>query len=82
MVGQTSMEINCKNFVVQRSYDGKLFTDQETVAGNGTTNLAHSYSVNDNVSSFTGSTIYYRLKQIDIDGKENLSKIIPVKLQK
>ncbi|MDE3185725.1 MAG: T9SS type A sorting domain-containing protein [Bacteroidota bacterium] len=77
----TSMEINCKQFVVQRSYDGKVFTDQETVAGSGTTNLAHSYSVNDNVSSFTGNTIYYRLKQIDIDGKENLSKIIPVKLQ-
>jgi hypothetical protein len=78
----TSMEINCKQFIVQRSYDSKIFTDQETVAGNETTNLAHSYSVNDNVSSFTGSTIYYRLKQIDIDGKENLSKIIPVKLQK
>ncbi len=78
----TSMEINCKQFVVQRGYDGKVFSDQETVAGNGTTNLSHSYSVNDNVSSFTGSTIYYRLKQIDIDGKENLSKIIPVKLQK
>ena len=77
----TSMEINCKQFVVQRSYDGKVFTDQETVAGSGTTNLAHSYSVNGNVSSFTGSTGYYRLKQIDIDGKENLSKIIPVKLQ-
>ena len=78
----TSMEINCKQFIVQRSYDSKIFSDQETVAGNGTTNLTHSYSVNDNVSSFTGSTIYYRLKQIDIDGKENLSKIIPVKLPK
>ena len=77
----TSMEINCRQFVVQRSYDGKIFSDQQTVAGNGTTNLAHSYSVNDNISSFTGSTVFYRLKQIDIDGKENFSRIIPVRLQ-
>ncbi len=77
----TSMEINCKEFVVQRSYDGKIFTDGETVTGNGTTNLVHTYSVNDDVASFTGTTVYYRLKQIDLDGKENLSKIVPVKLQ-
>lgn len=77
----TSMEINCKEFVVQRSYDGKIFTNGETVTGNGTTNFVHTYSLTDDVASFTGTTVYYRLKQIDLDGKENLSKILPVKLQ-
>jgi len=78
----TSMEINCSRFVVQRSYDGNIFTDVETVAGNGTTNLAHSYYVNDNIFSFTGTVVYYRLKQIDLDGKENYSNIISLKIKK
>jgi hypothetical protein len=78
----TSMEINCSRFVVQRSYDGNIFTDVETVAGNGTTNLMHSYSVNDNIYSFTGAVIYYRLKEIDLDGKENYSNIISLKIKK
>ncbi|MEO8824168.1 MAG: T9SS type A sorting domain-containing protein [Ginsengibacter sp.] len=77
----TSMEINSKLFVLQRSYDGTVFLDVQTIAGNGTTNLVHDYSVTDDLNSFTGSVAYYRLKQIDLDGKENLSKIIPVKLK-
>lgn len=78
----TAMEINSSRFVVQRSYDGNVFTDVETVAGNGTTNLMHSYSVDDNIYFFTGAIVYYRLKQIDLDGKENLSKIIALKIKK
>lgn len=77
----TSMEINCSRFIVQRSYDGNIFTDAETVAGSGTTNLFHSYSTTDNIYSFTGSIIYYRLKQIDIDGKENPSNVIALKIK-
>ncbi len=77
----TSMEINCSKFILQRSYDGAVFSDMQTVAGNGTTNLMHNYSVIDNLNSFTGNVVYYRLKQVDIDGKENLSNVIPVKLQ-
>ena len=77
---QTSMEINCKSFVVQRSYNGNFFTDIETIAGSGTTNLVHSYSATDRVYSFNGNTIFYRLKQIDLDGKENFSKIVSVKI--
>jgi uncharacterized repeat protein (TIGR01451 family) len=78
----TSMEINCSRFIVQRSYDGNIFSDLETVAGNGTTNAVHSYSITDSAYSFTGATVYYRLKQIDLDGKVNLSKIVSVKTKK
>jgi hypothetical protein len=34
----------------------------------------------DDLNSFTGSVAYYRLEQIDLDGKTYFSKIIPVKL--
>lgn len=77
----TSMEINCSRYIVQRSYDGNIFSDVVTIDGNGTTNLFHSYTATDNIYAFTGSVVYYRLKQIDIDGKENLSNIISLKIK-
>jgi uncharacterized repeat protein (TIGR01451 family) len=77
----TSMEINCRQFVVEIIYDGNIFSDVVTVAGNGTTNLFHSYSATDQINSFTSNIVYYRLKQIDLDGKENLSSIIALKIK-
>jgi hypothetical protein len=77
----TSMEINCSRFVVQRSYDGIHFTDIQTVAGNGTTNLFHSYTATDNPYEFGNEIVYYRLKQIDLDGKQNFSKTVSVKIK-
>jgi hypothetical protein len=52
------------------------------VAGNGTTSLFHSYSILDDISASAGSVVYYRLNQIDIDGKSHFSKVIAVKLKK
>jgi hypothetical protein len=78
----TSMEINCSKYVIERSFDGRVFSEGATIAGNGTTSLFHSYSSTDGIPSYAGSAVYYRLKQIDIDGKENLSKVISIKLKK
>ena len=52
------------------------------VKGNGTTNSVHSYQFTDNVmlSGIEASNIYYRLKQIDFDGKSSLSDIRVVNL--
>jgi hypothetical protein len=77
---QTTMEINCKEFIVQRSFDGNLFADIQTIAGSGTTNLIHSYSTTDAIFSTVSESIYYRLKQIDLDGKANYSNIIALKI--
>jgi uncharacterized repeat protein (TIGR01451 family) len=77
----TSMELNCKNFIVERSYDGNVFTGVQTIDGNGNSNVLHNYSATDDLHSFTGTTAYYRLKQTDFDGKGYVSKIIQVKLK-
>lgn len=76
----TSMEINCKDFEIERSIDGNVFNDVAEVAGNGTTYLLHSYSAEDDISSVTNSTIYYRIRQMDLDGNVNYSNILPVKI--
>jgi hypothetical protein len=75
------MEINCSRFVVQRSYDAIHFTDIQTVAGNGTTSVFHSYEATDNSYAHRNEIIYYRLKQIDLDGKGNFSKTVSVKIK-
>lgn len=77
----TSMEINCSKYVIERSFDGNIFSEVTTVSGSGTTSLFHSYSVMDDVSSATGSIIYYRIKQLDIDGNGSYSNVLPVKLK-
>lgn len=76
----TSMEINCSAYKVERSEDGRIFSEVASVAGNGTTTIKHAYSVTDDISSITTSVIYYRLKQIDIDSKSNYSKVIAIRL--
>ncbi|MEO6330333.1 MAG: T9SS type A sorting domain-containing protein [Ginsengibacter sp.] len=77
----TLMEVNCSQYKVERSVDGSFFYEVSAVSGNGTTTLKHFYSITDDVSSAAGSVVYYRLKQLDIDGKASLSKVIVVKLK-
>jgi hypothetical protein len=78
----TSMEINCSNYVVERSNDANSFSAVATVAGNGTTSLFHNYSALDDISSFVGNVVYYRLKQTDIDGKVHFSNVVALKIKK
>lgn len=77
----TSLEINNSHFLVERSQDGKSFTTVAKVSGNGTTSLAHSYSITDDVSN-AGNVVYYRLQQVDLDGKSNFSNIIVIRIAK
>ena len=77
----TSMEINCQFFDVERSLDGNLFSTIATLPGNGTTSLAHSYTITDEVTILASPVIYYRLKQVDLDGKKNYSYINAVRLK-
>jgi uncharacterized repeat protein (TIGR01451 family) len=78
----TSMEINCKYFDVERSTDGNIFTTIATVPGNGTTSLAHDYTISDEIALITEPVVYYRLKQVDINGKKNYSQINAIRLRK
>ena len=71
----TLEEENNDYFLVQRSLDGIHFKDLETVRGNGTTDLQQQYQYVDNSASAEN---YYRLKQVDYDGKFEYSKIINV----
>jgi photosystem II stability/assembly factor-like uncharacterized protein len=76
---QTSQETNTARFVVQRSYDGKTFTDIAHVQSAGNSSTLKNYSYQDNTVG-GAKYVYYRLRQVDADGKFSLSNIIRLNL--
>ena len=74
---QTTNEINTKNFEVEWSYDGIIYTTIATVSatGNGTQNKTYNY-----IHPFPvyGSN-FYRLKMNDFDGRFTYSLIVKIK---
>ncbi|WP_048920751.1 T9SS type A sorting domain-containing protein [Rufibacter radiotolerans] len=70
----TASEKDNDYFLVERSSDGKAFHAIGQVKGSGTSNVQRSYTFTD--PSANAGTSYYRLKQVDFDGKSELSKVI------
>ncbi len=63
----TASEINNDHFVIEKSLNGIDFSILTNIKGAGNSNSIKQYSYND--SPVNPGTIYYRLKQIDFDGK-------------
>jgi hypothetical protein len=61
---------------VERSQDAIHFAGIGNLAGHGTTVLPHNYTLTDR-EPFTGMN-YYRLKQVDFDGRSSYSEIVAV----
>lgn len=76
----TSDESNCKNFIVEKSYDGINFEKIGLV--NAQNNLLNNYNFLDNINYLNNgySTIFYRLKMIDVDNTFTYSNIIKIVL--
>lgn len=71
----TSQEINNNRFELFRSFDGNDFTKVATIKGAGTSYTSKSYQYQDKVPQ-AASEVYYKLKQVDQDGKFTFSKVI------
>ena len=72
----TASEKNNSHFEVTRSADGVSFNKLAEVAGSGNTNTAQHYNYTD-AKPASGNN-YYRLKQVDHDGKSAYSQIVAV----
>lgn len=72
----TTSENNNAYFVIERSDKGLDFKNIGQVKGAGTTMTPQYYRFFDDVP--LPNINYYRLKQVDFDGKETLSKIITI----
>jgi arylsulfatase B len=77
---QTASENNNKSFQIERSFGGLNFAPIGEVKGNGTTITPHDYTFTDRNISISNN--YYRLRQIDFNGKETVSTVVSVALDK
>ena len=73
----TAAEIENKGFEIERSENGIQFSSIDFVDGQGTTTITQNYSYEDQ-SINSGTTYYYRLKQIDFDGDMEYSNVVTI----
>jgi len=74
---QTATEINNKKFVVERSENQQIWLVAGEVAGAGNSTQPRQYQFRDEKSGIA-SIRFYRLKQVDFDGKTTLSPVVKV----
>jgi len=72
----TASEENNEGFDIQKSIDGKNFEKIGFVSGNGNSVVENNYSFTDNNAS--NAITYYRLKQLDVGGDFEYSKIVTI----
>jgi hypothetical protein len=78
---QTATELNFQGFEIQRSLDGIVFEPLGSLAAQGSEGLGASYEFMDPEALSLGkNTLYYRLKELDLDGSKHYSPIIAVEL--
>lgn len=75
----TASEKNNSHFVIEHSRDGQRFNEIGQKTGMGTTTIPHTYSKRH--ERLAKGFHYYRLKQVDFDGKYEYSNIISAKLE-
>jgi Secretion system C-terminal sorting domain len=72
----TATELTNAYFEVQRSSDGQSFSTLTRVQGSGTTSTGAAYSYSD--TRPLAAHMYYRLRQVDMDGTSSFSSIVTV----
>lgn len=79
----TASEKNVSHFVVEKSTDGKNFSDIGTVFAFGNTTQTQNYSFTDNAIDLSAATvIYYRLRSVDIDARVQYSPVRLIRIAK
>jgi hypothetical protein len=78
---ETAQEVNNQRFEVERSLDGATFATTGTLAGKGMSALASTYRYLDAGAGARAGTLYYRLRQVDYDGRASLSPVQAVRFR-
>ncbi len=76
----TASEVNNRGFDVERSFDGKTFEFVGFVKGAGNSSTSNNYTLED-ANAFVKAGVnklFYRLKQMDNDGKFEYSQVVTV----
>jgi hypothetical protein len=79
----TSSEKKVSHFIIEKSIDGKNYSQAGIVFAYGNTSEAMNYPFFDkNVNAGQSGMIYYRIRVIDNDGKNELSSVATIRIEK
>lgn len=79
---KTSSAYNVSHFELERSTDGKTFSQIDRIAGIENTMFEKQYAITDKTISKLGKTaVYYRLKTVDVNGSFKYSDIATLLLK-
>ena len=70
------------HYEVERSTDGRGFSEAGVVMAAENAHADHSYSFNDDISAVSSKIIYYRLKMVDAEGGYEYSSVAVVNNEK
>ncbi len=76
LIWKTASEVNNEGFEIQKSNDGVVWNVFKFVEGRGNSSVLNTYTSTDRVP--TQGSNYYRLKQMDFDGRFEYSKTVVV----
>ncbi|MGZ5221782.1 MAG: T9SS type A sorting domain-containing protein [Chitinophagaceae bacterium] len=77
----TASEKNVSHFSIEKSTDGKNYSEAGIVFAYGNTSETMKYSFPDkNINTSNTGVIYYRLRSVDIDGRSELSTIRSIRI--
>jgi hypothetical protein len=68
-------QTNNKYFYIERSLDGLNFIKLSQIDGKTNSNILTKYNYKDDISDINNGYIYYRIKQVDIDGAYSTTEI-------
>ena len=75
----TAQEQNFSHFTIERSVDGRDFSDAGIVFSMDDSEQSRAYNFTDKARAGEPATIYYRLKMVDVGGKSQFSAIKTVR---
>lgn len=78
---KTASERNNQHFNLERSVDNQQFEKIGQLKGNGTSATPNSYQFTNDVANLSSNIVYYRLQQVDFDGKTTYSKVISIDIE-
>lgn len=78
---KTKNEVNTSVFILERSTDAVNYTPIGTLPASNTIGIHHYNFTDPNIASLGVSVVYYRLKQIDLDGKFKYANVIALSIE-
>jgi len=76
----TTQEINASHFIIERSTDGVEYSDAAMIFAAGNSQILVNYAYNDKIPGGNSGVLYYRLRSVDMDGKNTVSEIKIIRL--